>query len=667
MADVKPISHEDKKTVNLAEKLTPSQRESIGKKIVEEYRTNLRSRRTWEEKRAKWFKLWLGDREKKNTPFPNASNVNLPLLAIACNQFHARTYQAMFSPPKYVKVLPVEKTDMAHARNVEEFMNWQTMFDMEEFEEEHDKLLLNVPISGTNFIKSYYSREKERPVSEYVSGVDVILPYSTRKLSSARHVVHRIPFHYEELAEKNRRPKFYMDFNSIPEAPTSPTEPMPVQDLRDKVETQPLQSDRLPHWILEDHCYFKMPWDDFPQPYIVTVHLGTEKLLRVTSRFVNDKSQRLDFWTDYHFILNPEGYYSLGFGHFLQDLNEMANTAFNQIFDSGRLTNQPFWFYGRQAGMKRKEMRLQPGLGQEVQDVSQIFFPNMQRVDQILFQVLGVIQQYSESFTSTSDYLLGREAKGVKTPTASGTLAIIEQGLVLYSVMIKRLFRSFKKELQLLYGLNQLSLPTEKQYRVIGDFEKVAFPKIKRDDFRGKLDVIPVGDPSFASQLARKNEAMERYQFLMTNPLVGANTLGVPVQNPKAIYHATRDVLETYASKDVDKFLPPLPEESIPPEMEHAKVMQGDRISPKPGENHITHLTLHRRFSQSKLFESLPKDKQEVLKDHMDLTRTMLVSEVQVQEQLAGQEQSSPDTIDSGGAPQQQTFSAGGQNGNGGV
>jgi hypothetical protein len=85
-----------------------------------------------------------------------------------------------------------------------------------------------------------------------------------------------------------------------------------------------------------------------------------------------------EYFVDYHFLPNPEGYYSLGFGHFLQDLNEMANTAFNQIFDAGKLSNLPFGFYGRRAGVKKKTIKLYPGLMQEVEDAQQVYFPNMQ-------------------------------------------------------------------------------------------------------------------------------------------------------------------------------------------------------------------------------------------------------------------------------------------------
>ena len=314
----------------------------------------------------------------------------------------------------------------------------------------------------------------------------------------------------------------------------------------------------------------------------------------------------------------------------------MANTAFNQIFDAGRISNQPFGFYGRRLGMKKKELKLWPGRMEEVEDAQQVYFPNMQRVDQVLFQVLGVIQQYSEQFTSTSDYLLGREAKGTKTPTATGTTAIIEQGLTLYTVMIKRLFRSFKKELGMIYTMDSLYLPEEKQYRVMGDKE-FAFPTIKRVDFEGKLDVIPVGDPSYASRLTRRQEAGEIYAGLLNNPLFGMTKPGVQVAIPQVIHAATKKWLDTFDSfKDMSRIIPDLPEPQMSPEAENAMFMQGDYHEPKPGEDHEAHFQSHLNFKNSPFYASMPPDYKGLLEKHLLETKAAAYMEVQSRAALGG-------------------------------
>jgi hypothetical protein len=361
----------------------------------------------------------------------------------------------------------------------------------------------------------------------------------------------------------------------------------------------------------------------------------------------------MSYFVDYHFIPNPEGYYSFGFGHFLETLNEMANTAFNQIFDAGRLTNQPFGFYGRRAGIKKKEIKLHPGSMTEVEDASQVYFPTMQRVDQVLFQVLGLIQNYTESFTSTSDYLMGREASGVKTPTKGGTEAIIEQGLIIFGVLTKRLFRSLRKELGLIYAMDSLYLPAEKQFRVVGSEDKIAFPVIKRTDFDGRMDVIPLGDPTYASRLTRRQEAMEIYQLFLSNPLTGVADPRVKVQNPKALLAAMKEVVETYNRPNLAGALPELPPETLSPFQENGMFMQGDDHAPLPGEDHMGHLQVHMNFTQSPYFAQMPPEYKKLLADHIQKTQALLYAEEQAKAALGsmppGMGQPGPAAMAAGG------------------
>ena len=611
------------KNQNLAATYTAEERKKIAQTVCEWWRTDKDGRNDWEKRRNEWYKLWLMHREPKTEPWPNASNVCLPLIAIACNQFHARSYSAMFSAPGVVKCLPVLANDVARSKKCEQFMDWQVLNDIPDYEDEKDKMLLNVPINGTAFTKGRWDDKGQRPVFEYASAMNVLLPYRTKNLQTARRITHELWLHYDEMGVRNRiKDGYYVDFDKVSKTPGDDPEEE-IDATKDKVETEADSTEERPKRVLETHGWWAKGTEE-PKPYIFTVDFDSQTLLRMTSREVKDLV--LNQWTDYHFLPNPEGYYSFGFGHFLKNLNEMANTAFNQIFDAGRISNQPFGFYGRRAGLKRKEIRLHPGMMTEVEDAGQVFFPTMQRVDQVLFQVLGIIQQYSEQFTSTSDYLLGRESKGTKNPTATGTTAIIEQGLILYSVMIKRLFRSMKKELSLQFSMNSLYLPERKQYRVMGFDGELAFPEIKRAEFEGKMDVIPVADPSYASKLTRRQEAMELYQFTITNPSVIAPGTG-QVLNPKALAAVSREVVETYDRKNLIGMFPEPPPESMSPEAENALFMQGDTHDPMPGENHAAHFKVHFQFASGPIFPTMPKEYQESLKDHLRKTQALMYME----------------------------------------
>jgi len=624
--------------VNLVKNIPEDKQKEIAKEINSQTQYDLDSRRGWEDKRNKWQKLWACRLDKKSNPWPNSSNVCVPMLAVACNQFHARIYQALFAPNDIVKAIPVASNDIKRSENVAGFMNWQLQFEMEEFEEVTDKSMLQLPVNGSVFKKILWNASLDRPLSSYISPLDLILPYRTRSLEEARRITHRLYLHYDELFDRNEM-DLYENFDQLS------TEGYRIEenDHRDTADElmgiTDISAGDTPHIIYETHKSYDLG-NGKKEPYIFTVDKATGTLMRATSRRFHKGSQVIDlnYFTDYHFIPNTDGFYSFGLGHFLEQLNYMANTAFNQIFDAGRLTNQPFGFYGRRAGIKAKKMKLYPGVMNPVEDATQIFFPSMQRMDNVLFSVLGLIQQYEERLTSVTDNILGREQAGVERPTKGGTEAKIEQGLMVFNILFKRVFRSFKKELKLVKALNEIHLKESKQYRVMGSQNKIAFSDLKKDDFNGVKDIIPVGDPAYASRMQKRLEAYEIYQLLLANPLIG----GVPESqqfqpNPRAIYTVTSNLLDTFPNlKNREQILPEIPEESIPPEIENSMFMQGDVPEPKPGENHIIHLQIHKNFMTKDIYKGLKKEYKDRLQEHISQTVQLLNTEVNQREALGG-------------------------------
>jgi hypothetical protein len=609
--------------INLAESLTERQQTAIARELIEDYQRDCQSRTGWLKKRNAWYKLWLGERAPKTDPWPGASNVCVPMLSSACNQFHGRAYQAIFSPPELVKVLPKEAGDVQRAKDVQGYMNYQLMYEQTEYEEEFDRMLLALPINGLEFQKTYYDPVLGRNVSEHANGTQVVVPYRTAKLEKAARITHNLWLHYHELRQRNAEGR-YVRFARV-QREAGKKDDTEIGATRDMVSgEEEVDLSQAPKLILEMHTRYKLPGSKSYLPYVFTIDFDSETILRITNRriTVDGVSAELNHFTDYHFIPNPEGFYSFGFGHFLEQLNEMANTGFNQIYDSGRLTNQPFGFYGRRAGFKRSRQRVMPGSMIEVEDATQINFPQMQRVDQVLFSVLGLIQQYGEHISSNSDYLMGRESRGTKTPTAHGTLAIIEQGLVTFGVLTKRVFRQQNKAFFLQYQLNSLYLPESKQYRVVGG-GTIPFPTIKRRDFAKELDLFPVGDPSFASRSIRRQSAMELYTMLLSNPLIGINQATGQIGNPRAIWHATSDLIDSYDKKNKDELLPPLPPEAMSPEMENARFMQGDEIEPTVGENIEQHLQTHQAFKLGPYYADMPAEYRTLLDTHIEKTKAL--------------------------------------------
>lgn len=607
---------------NLADTLAPDERKHLAGKVCEWFKQSQEGRTEWEEKRKSWFELWLcKPDEGRRLPWPDASNVCLPLASSAINQWHGRTVSSILDAPFICRVLPIGAEDATKAKDAEYFLNWQLIHDVDGYEDELDRLILKLAIDGTAFLKTQWDHKEDKPIIEYVSALDVFLPYKTRKLKQARYIIHRVK-RAKELIEEYISSGEYsdkdFDFEKL-EAPTAEPEDQfsIVQGTAEEFHGEaPPPGHKYDFTILECHFTGIIPSiSDKRQPYTVWVLKEAQAVLKVVRR--SYKGEEVSVFQDFHFIPNPEGYYSYGFCHFIEPLNKSANTIFNQIFDSGRITNNPFFFYGRRAGLKRRRLALEPGIGYEIEDAQQVMFPNIQRLDGSLPMILGMIDRYMQLFTSTSEQLQGRQQKGVREPTVGATNALIEQGLVTLGVLAKRVYRAHRQHLRQVVSLNAIFLKDDKPFRVVGTTTSQPFRQINRNHFTGKFDIIPTADPTWANKAQRRAEATELMMVALQHPLIARPSETGEVANPVAALAFTREWLESYDRRDLMKYMPPPEEPMIPPEMENAVFLQGETVEPKPNEDHMVHVETHLFFLNTPIGKAMTEAKKKALRDHV--------------------------------------------------
>ena len=83
-----------------------------------------------------------------------------------------------------------EKQDQAV--RVKNFMNYQLMDVMKEYEPEFDQMLFYLPLAGSTFKKVYYDDLMGRAVSKFVTADDLVVPYSATSLEDAEAICHVI-------------------------------------------------------------------------------------------------------------------------------------------------------------------------------------------------------------------------------------------------------------------------------------------------------------------------------------------------------------------------------------------------------------------------------------------------------------------------------------------
>lgn len=510
---------------NIAEKLDKKKLETIGYEAADGYKLDCDSKRQWDSQVDEWVKLAAQIKSKKNYPWPDASNVKFPLLATAAMQFAARAYPSLVPADGKVVQFKVVGADpqgqkAALADKLAKHMNYQLLEDMEDWEEEMDRLLIQLPIVGCLFKKTYFDPIKKRNVSKLVGPKDLVVNYWATSLEAAHRKTEIIPMTKNHVqAMKNAG--LFLDVE-LPEPRSNPMLPNKSDVHGNQAPSR--ADDTTPYVILEQHTFLDLDDDGYAEPYIVTIEEQSEQVLRIVARFdsdgiyTNDDGdliciEPVEYYTKYGFIPNPDGgFYDIGFGHLLGPINESTNTVINQLIDAGSLANLQAGFIGKGLRLKLGEERFKPGEWKTVNatgdDIKKQIFPlPTKEPSDVLFKLLGLLIESGRELASVAEIFTGK-MPGQNTP-ATTTQATIEQGMKVFTAIYKRTYRALAKEFRKVFRLNSLYQENFQKAQMILDE-----PIGPQDYDRKSYDVCPTADPTAVSTTQKQQKAAMLMELL---------------------------------------------------------------------------------------------------------------------------------------------------------
>ena len=547
---------------NIAEVLGEPDLLAIGSRVVADYTRDKQSRAEWEIRMANAMKLALQVVEAKSFPWPNAANIKFPLITIAALQFHARAYPALIPGKDIVKCIVGANDEDGEkekrATRVQNHMSYQLLEEDEAWEDQTDKVLITVPIVGCAFKKCYRSAKLKHNVSEMVLASDLVVDYWAKSLPTAQCVTHVLPMNKNDIHERTARGLFLdVELSGNPQTPQDT-----IDETRDKAQGVSLPQNDVdtPFEMLEQHRYLDLDGDGYAEPYIVTVHAGSQKVVRIVANYFEsgiERSKRGDviciipeqYFVKYSFIPSPDGgFYDLGFGALLGPLNESINTLINQLVDAGTMSNTAGGFLGRGVKIKGGNYSFTPLEWKHVEstgdDLRKGIVPlTVREPSQVLFTLLSLLIDYGERVGSATEAMVGVNP-GQNTP-AETSRNMIEQGMKIFSGIFKRVYRSLKEELRLLYRLNQLYLDREEEF---------AGKKVLQKDYQSSpRDISPAADPNVVSDSQRIQQAIMTKEAASNSPLYDK-------------YQVEKRFLKAIKTENVEEILPdPNGPKALPP------------------------------------------------------------------------------------------------------
>ena len=587
---------------NLAELLPEEILSPIGLNMRSDYAEYKTSRKEWEQAYVEGLDLLGFKYNNRAEPFQGASGATHPVLAEAVTQFQAGAYKELLPSEGPVRSQILGKVDQAkeqQAQRVKDFMNYQIMEKMEEYEPEFDQMLFYLPLSGSAFKKVYYDDLLRRAVSKFVPADDLVVPYTATSLDDAEAIIHVIKMSENDL-RKQQVGGFYTDVElQLP----SKIEDKVTDKERELEGTKATGRQENIYTLLE--CHVNLDLEGFEDvgenneptgiklPYIVTIEEGSGKVLSIRRNFAADDPTKNKIQYFVHFKFLPGlGFYGLGLIHMIGGLSRTATAALRQLLDAGTLSNLPAGFKQRGVRVRDEASPIQPGEFKDVDapggNLRDAFYPlPYKEPSQTLLQLMGIVVQAGQRFASIADMQVG---DGNQQAAVGTTVALLERGSRVMSAIHKRLYSGLRKEFKLLSNVFKSYLPPEYPYDVVGG-EKT----IKQTDFDERVDILPVADPNIFSMTQRISLAQTELQLATSNP---------QIHNLNQVY---RNMYQALGVKDIDQILPPpAPKAPKDPALEHIDALGGKPFEAYRGQDHTAHITAHLNFMATNLVRNNP-------------------------------------------------------------
>lgn len=534
----------------------------------------------------------MGNDAPGGATFMGASKVVHPAMAEGCVDFAARAIKEMFPPDGPVKSKIIGKQDdmkMAVAERKVGFLNWQITEQIEEFRDEQEVLLTQLPLGGSQYFKLWFDEEKRRPCVEFLPIDRVILPFAATNFYTAQRAaeIHEITtYEFKRRIDSG----MYRDINFM--TPTQILEEGKVAQANNKIEGKQYE-DNKDGLRKVFHIYTWLELEDDKKtkgksaPYIMMIdELDNEVIGLYRNWEESDETRtKLDWIVEFKFI--PwRGAYAIGLPQLIGGLSAALTGSLRALLDSAHINNAATMLKLKGAKISGQSAQVDvtqiveiegaPG----VQDIRQIAMPMpFNPPSPVLFELLGFLDKATSSVVTSAEEKIADISANAPVGT---TQALIEQGSQVYSSIHARLHESQGRVLKILCRLNRWYFDDMQKSDIITDLE------ITREDFAKNTDVVPVSDPHIFSETQRMAQSQAVLQLAEKHP--------DQFNMPKVLSR----ILKQMKVPNINEIMvnTPSPEQRTSAE-ENAAMLIGQGAYAYMQQDHIAHIQDHLQFAMN--------------------------------------------------------------------
>jgi len=304
-----PSDDEDFYT-NLSEEFSPLDLSSLALEFIEYIEKDKEDRKGRDKQYEDGLRrTGMGNDAPGGANFNGASKVVHPIMAEGCIDFASRAIKELFPPdgPVRSQVLgesTPEKVEVSERKR--DYMNWQLTEQIEEYRDEQEQLLTQLPLGGSQYMKMWYDEQKKRPCAEFVPIDNVYLPFAAGNFYTAQRVteVHEITeFEFKRRVDRG----LYRDITLV-RASLDPEQSAP-EKANDKIEGKSM-SDNVDGIRTVYHIYTWLEMEDDDRskgelaPYILMIDDLTSEVIGLYRNWEegDDTLTKLDWLIEFKFI-----------------------------------------------------------------------------------------------------------------------------------------------------------------------------------------------------------------------------------------------------------------------------------------------------------------------------------------------------------------------------
>lgn len=508
---------------NMAESYDPMELTSMSGRYIDLLKSDKDAREQRDKQYEEGIKrTGMGNDAPGGATFMGASKVVHPAMAEGCVDFAARAIKEMFPPDGPVRTKILGKMDDVKADRAErkrDYLNWQITEQIQEFRDEQEQMLTQLPLGGSQYFKLWFDEQKKRPCVEFLPIDRVILPFAASNFYTAERAAE---MHEITHWEFNRRVSsgMYRDVTLV--KATTEVEPTKAQKANDKIEGKKYEdnSDGL-RKVYHIYTFLELEEDEYSKgemaPYILMIDELDNEVVGLYRNWeeTDDTMTKLDWIVEFKFI--PwRGAYAIGLPHLIGGLSAALTGALRALMDSAHINNAATMLKLKGAKISGQSQQVEvtqiveiegaPG----VSDIRQIAMPMpFNPPSEVLFKLLGWLDTAAKGVVTTSEEKIADVSAQAPVGT---TQALIEQGAAVFSAIHARLHESQARVLRILCRLNRWHFDEMRKSDVVADLD------INRQDFAKNTDVVPVSDPHIFSETQRMAQMQAVMQLAEKHP-----------------------------------------------------------------------------------------------------------------------------------------------------